>query len=165
MLFRSALPWDTIPPARYLPYDGYSKQLPRLRTLSKQRQTLDPDFKYLNAQIALAETLKKDTVISLNAEVRKKEQEELDQKRLAVENARRQEKGQELLKTWREAEAAADPDGNPDTVEAPDPTAKEKPEDEAYIREAGQVLLDAILAPPLKMVQPASPRPATAAVR
>lgn len=152
----NALPWDTIPPARFLPYSGFDKQISRLRVLSQQRQSADPDFKYLNAQIALADTLKKNSVISLNEKARQAEQKELDEKRLAIENARRQEKGQELLKTWREAEAANDADGNPDTVEAPDPGAKEKPEDEAYVREAGQVLLDAVLAPPLKVVRSTS---------
>lgn len=152
----NALPWDTIPPARFLPYSGFDKQISRLRVLSQQRQSADPDFKYLNAQIALADTLKKNSVISLNEKARQTEQKDLDEKRLAIENARRQEKGQELLKTWREAEAANDADGNPDTVDAPDPGAKEKPEDEAYVREAGQVLLDAVLAPPLKVVRSTS---------
>jgi carboxyl-terminal processing protease len=156
---QNALPWDTIPPARYLPYPGYNKQLTRLRLLSQQRQNSDPDFKYLNSQITLADALKKNTAISLNEKARKQEQDDLDEKRLAIENARRKEKGQELLKTWREAEAAADPDGNPDTVDAPDPNAKEKPEDEAFVREAGQVLLDAASAPEVKVARSASLRP------
>ncbi|RZU45039.1 S41A family C-terminal processing peptidase-1 [Fluviicoccus keumensis] len=153
---QNALPWDTIPPARYLPYTGYSKQLTRLRLLSQQRQNADPDFKFLNAQITLADALKKDTVISLNEKERRKEQDELDQKRLVIENARRKEKGQELLKTWREAEKANDADGNPDTVDDPDPTAKEKPEDEAYVKEAGQVLLDSLSTPEVKVARSAS---------
>jgi carboxyl-terminal processing protease len=156
---QNALTWDTIPPARYLPYPGYNKQLTRLRLLSQQRQNSDPDFKYLNSQITLADALKKNTAISLNEKARKQEQDDLDEKRLAIENARRKEKGQELLKTWREAEAAADPDGNPDTVDAPDPNAKEKPEDEAFVREAGQVLLDAASAPEVKVARSASLRP------
>lgn len=158
----NALPWDTIPPARYLPYESYARQLARLRTLSGQRQAIDPDFKYLNAQISLAESLKNDTTLSLNAKVRQQEQEELDRKRLAIENERRKEKGQEPLKTWREAEAANDADGNPDTEDLPDPNAKEKPEDEAYLREAGQILLDALVPVPVNVAGSAS-LPRTAA--
>ncbi len=161
----NALPWDTIPPARYLPYGGYESQLTRIRSLSLQRQSLDPDFRYLNAQIALADKLKGITTLSLNEKTRKKEQDELDAQRLAIENARRKEKGQELLKSWREAEAANDSDGNPDTVDAPDPGAKEKPEDEAYVREAAQVLLDSVLSPPATLARSASLLPESASGR
>ena len=88
--------------------DSFSRQLAALRIKSQQRQANDPDFRYLNDQIALAETLKKVTVISLNEAKRRKEQDELDAKRLAIENERRIAKGQTLLKTWREADAAND---------------------------------------------------------
>ncbi|HNH44495.1 MAG TPA: carboxy terminal-processing peptidase, partial [Agitococcus sp.] len=138
----NALPWDTISPARYLPYSGFSRQLPILKLKSQQRQTSNPDFKYLNAQITLAESIKKETTISLNEAKRKKEQEELDNKRLAIENERRAAKGQELLKTWREAEAA---NGDDKEDELADNNKKEKPEDEAFVTEAAEVLLDATL--------------------
>ncbi|HNN28738.1 MAG TPA: carboxy terminal-processing peptidase, partial [Agitococcus sp.] len=138
----NALPWDTISPARYLPYSGFSRQLPVLKLKSQQRQASNPDFQYLNAQINLAESLKKETAISLNEAKRKKEQEELDNKRLAIENERRAAKGQELLKTWREAEAANDEEKEDELA---DSNKKEKPEDEAFVKEAAEVLLDATL--------------------
>lgn len=145
----NALPWDTIPPARYLPYAGFSRQLPALKTKSQQRQTKDPDFQYLNAQIGLAESLKKETVISLNEKTRKAEQEDLDKKRLAIENTRRAAKGQELLKTWREVEAESDEDKE---EELADPSKKEKPEDEAFVKEAAEILIDAFTVNPPKEV-------------
>ncbi|PTQ87921.1 carboxy terminal-processing peptidase [Agitococcus lubricus] len=135
-----ALPWDTISPVRYMSYGSYQRQLPLLRVKSAQRQKEDPDFRYLNEQIALAESLKKDTRISLNEEKRRQEQDELDAKRLAIENERRKAKGQELLKSWREAEAANDEETPEDFS---DPNKKEKPEDEAFVTEAAQILLDA----------------------
>ncbi len=138
----NALAWDTIPPARYLPYSGFSRHLAELKEKSQQRQASDPDFQYLNAQIALAESLKKETVISLNEEKRKAEQEALDNKRLAIENTRRAAKGQELLKTWREAE---DQNEDDQVDELADPSKKEKPEDEAFVKEAAEILLDASL--------------------
>lgn len=141
----NALPWDTIDSARYLPYNGFSHQLPALRIKSQQRQGNDPDFRYLNEQIALAETLKKDTAISLNEAKRRKEQDELDAKRLAIENERRTAKGQALLKTWREAEAANDEENAAVPEEFAEPSKKEKPEDEAFVTEAAQILLDTIL--------------------
>ncbi|MCB1658945.1 MAG: carboxy terminal-processing peptidase, partial [Pseudomonadales bacterium] len=88
------------------------------------------------------ESLKKETVISLNEEKRKAEQEALDNKRLAIENTRRAAKGQELLKTWREAEDQNEED---QADELADPSKKEKPEDEAFVKEAAEILLDASL--------------------
>ncbi len=140
----NALTWDTIGSARYLPFNGFSRQLAALRIKSQERQANDPDFRYLNEQIALAETLKKDTTISLNEAKRRKEQDDLDAKRLAIENERRTTKGQALLKTWREAEAASDEDKAAND-EFAEPSKKEKPEDEAFVTEAAQILLDAVL--------------------
>jgi carboxyl-terminal processing protease len=116
--------------------------LPILKTKSQQRQANDPDFKYLAAQIELAESLKKETVISLNEAKRKKEEAELDAKRLAIENTRRAAKGQEPLKTWREVESANDEDKEDELA---DPSKKDKPEDEAFVKEAAEVLLDAFV--------------------
>lgn len=140
----NALPWDTIDSARYLPFNGFSRQLAALRIKSQQRQANDPDFRYLNDQIALAETLKKDTIVSLNEAKRRKEQDDLDAKRLAIENERRIAKGQTLLKTWREADAANDEE-KAITEEFAEPNKKPKPEDEAFVTEAAQILLDAAL--------------------
>jgi carboxyl-terminal processing protease len=136
----NALVWDTIPPARYLPYSGFSLQLPILKTKSQQRQANDPDFQYLAAQIEVSRITKKETVISLNEAKRKKEEAELDAKRLAIENTRRVAKGQEPLKTWREVEAANEEDKDDELA---DPSKKDKPEDEAFVKEAAEILLDA----------------------
>jgi carboxyl-terminal processing protease len=135
----NAMPWDTIPSARYFPYQDFSKRLPDLRKASEARQATDPDFRYLNESIALARELKKQKSISLNEAKRKQEKLELDEKRLAMENRRRTAKGQALLKNWREAEDKAEAEAD----EAPDPS-KEKPEDEAYAMEAARVLIDSL---------------------
>lgn len=135
----NAMPWDTIPSARYFPYQDFSKRLPDLRKASEARQATDPDFRYLNESIALARELKKQKSISLNEAKRKQEKLELDEKRLAMENRRRTAKGQTLLKNWREAEDKAEAEAD----EAPDPN-KEKPEDEAYAMEAARVLIDSL---------------------
>ncbi len=136
----NAMPWDTIPSARYFPYQDYSKRLPALRQASEARQANDPDFRYLNENIALAKELKKQKTLSLNEAIRKKEKQALDDKRLAMENRRRAAKGQELLKTWREAEDKADAE----TDEVAADSGKEKPEDEAFATEAGRILLDSL---------------------
>jgi carboxyl-terminal processing protease len=136
----NAMPWDTIPSARYFPYQDFSKRLPTLRKDSEARQASDPDFRYLNENIVLAHELKKQKSISLNEVKRKQEKLELDEKRLAMENRRRAAKGQALLKTWHEAEAEAEAAIN-EAVANPN---KIKPEDDAFAQEAGRVLLDSL---------------------
>jgi carboxyl-terminal processing protease len=134
----NALPWDTIPSVRYVPYQDFSKRLPDLRRQSEGRQAADPDFRYLNESIALARERKKQQTISLNEAQRRKEKAELDEKLLAMENRRRSAKGEPLLKNWKEAEDKAEQDA----AEA-DPN-KEKPEEEAFALEAGRILIDSM---------------------
>ncbi|MFN3586496.1 MAG: carboxy terminal-processing peptidase [Moraxellaceae bacterium] len=133
----NALPWDTVPSARYLPYQDFSKRLPALRKASETRQAADPDFIYLRESIALMRELKQAKSVSLNLKTRQTEKEALDARRLALENRRRVAKGQPPLANWREAEQAQEEESE----EAPDPN-KEKPEDEAFLIEAGQILAD-----------------------
>lgn len=136
----NAMPWDTIPSARYFPYQDFSKRLPALRKASELRQAADPDFRYLNETIALARELKKQKTISLSESKRKQEKLELDEKRLLMENRRRTAKGETLLKTWREAEDKSDAEAD---EFAADPN-KEKPEDAAFAEEAGRILIDSL---------------------
>lgn len=135
----NAMPWDTIPSVRYVPYQDFSKRMPDLRRQSEARQAQDPDFRYLNESIALARELRKQKTLSLNEAQRRKEKAELDDKRLAMENRRRAAKGETLLKNWREAEAKAEEEEK----DAPDPS-QEKPEDEAFALEAGRILIDSM---------------------
>lgn len=150
----NALPWDTIPAAPYFTYQDFSKILPALRDASQKRQAADPDFQYLNDLIAFSKTLKNKTVISLNEAKRRDEQKQLDDARLAMENHRRAAKGQTLLKTSREVETLDTKDAEDDTN---DPK-KQKPEDEAYVTEAANILLDSLTVPPTIANKTASAR-------
>ncbi|MFP5430028.1 MAG: carboxy terminal-processing peptidase [Gammaproteobacteria bacterium] len=137
----NAMPWDTIPSARYFQYQDFSKQLAAIRQASQARQAADPDFRYMNESIALARDLKKQKTISLKESSRKTEKQQLDDKRLAMENRRRTAKGQEPLKNWREAEQAVEEEQDSPPPEDP---AKEKPEDEAFAMEAARILVDSL---------------------
>ncbi|MCY1558127.1 hypothetical protein D9M68_950350 [compost metagenome] len=74
----------------------------------------------------------KDTVVSLNETKRRAQQTDIEAKQLAMENSRRQAKGEELLKELK----TEDEDALPVEEE------KTKPEDDAYLTETGQILLD-----------------------
>lgn len=135
----NAMPWDTIPSARYVPYQDYSRRLPDLRKQSEARQAQNPDFRYLNESIALARELKKQKTLSLNEALRRKEKADLDTRRLEMENRRRSAKGEALLTSWKEAEDKAEKEA----LEAADP-GSEKPEEEAFALEAARILVDSL---------------------
>ncbi|HEX4937109.1 MAG TPA: carboxy terminal-processing peptidase, partial [Candidatus Kapabacteria bacterium] len=135
----NAMPWDTIPSARFFQYQDFGKQLNAIRQASQARQADDPDFRYLNENISLARELKKQKTLSLKEAARKAEKQALDEKRLAMENRRRAAKGQEPLKNWREAEQAEE-----EEQETPADPNEEKPEDEAFALEAGRILVDSL---------------------
>ena len=93
----NALNWDKIKPTKFRPYSNISKLLPQLKSLSERRRKTDPEFDYLLEDIADYKESSKNNYVSLNEEVRKKEQEEKEEKRFQRENERRKIKGLKLL--------------------------------------------------------------------
>ncbi|MNG04955.1 carboxy-terminal protease [compost metagenome] len=71
-------------------------------------------------------------MVSLNETKRRAQQADIETKQLAMENTRRKAKGEELLKELK----TEDEDALPVEEE------KTKPEDDAYLTETGQILLD-----------------------
>ena len=154
-----ALPWDTIRAAKYDYDEHIHSSLNKLRKQHESRSVNDPDFVFLREQKKLIAELRKQTQISLNETTRKAEQAQNDDKRLALENERRQAKGLTLLDSL---EDAANDDTSttsaPDSVndgETPEPevmdTAKpndkaandeEEEEEDALLVESGRILLD-----------------------
>ena len=138
-----ALPWDTIPAARFQRVNQWSTRLPAITQASRQRQAHNPEIRYLLDEQKLLASIKEQRGISLNEKTRRAEKAQLDGQRLAIENRRRAAHGQPALKTWEEAEALEDKQ-NPNQ----DP-AFERPEELALLMEAGEVLVDTLPAPAL----------------
>ena len=162
-----ALPWDTIKAAKYSYDDHIHNSLTKLRKLHEGRSLDDPDFVFLREQKKLIGELRKQTRISLNETTRKTEQDQNDDKRLALENERRKAKGLKQLDNLEdnaakeeglpiptapdaindgetsEPEVAASKD---DTDAASDGAANdedmEEEEDDALLVESGRILLD-----------------------
>jgi carboxyl-terminal processing protease len=134
----NALAWDKIPAAHYAVYQSYQKVLPTLQQASDLRQEKDPDFQFIKSNIHLAKELKAQKIVSLNFAKRKQEKTEINEKRLTMENKRRLAKGQLPVKNWQEIE-----DEEEKLAEEADPK-REKPEDNAFISEAAQILLDSV---------------------
>jgi carboxyl-terminal processing protease len=138
-----ALPWDRIPPVRHQVYFDIRAALPQLVTHHQQRVKKDPDFVYLQAQLAMAEEQRKQRRLSLNEEVRKLERTQEKTRALAIENQRRSAKGQEPLKELADApvEDLADPiDAGAAAAEEED--AEQQPD--PLLTEAAHVLVDAL---------------------
>lgn len=127
-----ALPWDMIQPAVYHRTGDFQNVLPQLRSLHDGRVAKDPDFAYLRDLMTKADETSARTFMSLNEAIRRKEQTEEDQWRVALENSLRKVKGKPLITSMDDLEKEN---------EALEP-AKIPPEDDALLRETGQILVD-----------------------
>lgn len=132
-----ALPWDTIKP---IPYRKYSDMKPYLQPLDdkhRKRTDEDPDFVYLNEMKEYLSRYENQERVSLNEAKRKHEIQTMRSQRLAIENRLRKAKGEPLLNNLDELEAA-------EQEESSSETKKKKKETDAFIKEAGMVLVDLV---------------------
>ena len=127
-----ALPWDMIQPAVYRRTGDFQSVLPQLRSLHDGRVAKDPDFAYLRELMTKADETSARTSMSLNEAIRRKEQTEEDNWRIALENSLRKVKGKPLITSMDDLEKES---------EALEP-AKIPPEEDALLRETGQILAD-----------------------
>jgi len=106
-----ALPWDRIPG---VPFRSEGKALqPNIAVLATEEKTRadrDPDYRWLVADLAAADVMRKQTSLSLNLQQRKDERERLDRERLSRENARRAAQKLPPLKNSEELADAKFPD-------------------------------------------------------
>lgn len=133
-----ALPWDTIKPAIKPKQDPISPYLKQLTANHDKRAVTNPDFVYNRDRLALANELMKQTTVSLNLNKRKAEQTAIDNKQLAIENAKRQAKGEELLKEVKKE----DDDSSAAYLKALEDERNKKPEQDAYLVETGNIMID-----------------------
>lgn len=102
-----ALPWDTVRPVEYRPYNSIQAMLPELQQLHDQRVKESPDFNYLIDQIERTRTLRERKTLSLNEAFVKAEREENRKIEFEAENMRRFLKGLPL-REWEDEEEDED---------------------------------------------------------
>ena len=137
-----ALNWDQINPVRHHRYNDLSTVLPALTTQFQERSGKNPDFIYLEDQIALAAKTREITELPLNEQARKALRESQEAKALSIENKRRKAKGEELLTSLDEEDEETDGETESDL----DAEAEEQdPKDDVLLMEAGNVLADALI--------------------
>ncbi|MBZ9665270.1 carboxy terminal-processing peptidase [Pseudomonas sp. LMG 31766] len=128
----AALPWDSIRPAITPELDPIKPFLTELKARHDLRTAKDPDFVFTRDRLTLAKKLMAETTVSLNEQTRRTRQAEVEAKQLALENHRRQAKGEEPLKELEKEDEDALPVAD----------EKSTPEDDAYLAESGRILLD-----------------------
>lgn len=142
----NALSWDRIEGASHRYYFDLKSDLNTLQSQHDKRIAKDPEFLFLQEQIAVIEKMRKTTHLSLNIEARRKEREDQKTLQLAMENRRRVAKGEEPLKVLEEDKQ--DKDGLPVSEDDSSADAEEKDKkkmsDDPLLMEAGHILLDAV---------------------
>ena len=138
---KNALKWDTIPTAPFKREGSVKPYVQQLDQASEQRVRVDPQFKYLEARKAIAKKSDDQKRIVLDIDQRKAELIALEQETLQAENQRRQATGQKPYANWESYQASLDA--------LAESRAKMKatqrpalPEEEAFVTEAANVLLD-----------------------
>ena len=138
---KNALKWDTIPTAPFKREGSVKPYVQQLDQASEQRVSVDPQFKYLEARKAIAKKSDDQKRIVLDIDQRKAELIALEQETLQAENQRRQATGQKPYANWESYQASLDA--------LAESRAKMKatqrpalPEEEAFVTEAANVLLD-----------------------
>jgi carboxyl-terminal processing protease len=106
-----ALPWDRIAGVPFRSEaKGQQPNIPLLATEEKTRADKDPDYRWLVADLAAADVMRKQTSLSLNLQTRKAERERVDKERLGRENARRAAQNLPAIKTSEELADVKFPD-------------------------------------------------------
>jgi carboxyl-terminal processing protease len=83
------LAWDTVPPAKYEPYNMVTNYLSELRGASQKRLSNDKDYGYIREDIQIYNKRQADKTLSLNEKQRIKENEEDDARQKARKKERR----------------------------------------------------------------------------
>lgn len=99
-----ALPWDqidSVPHARYFDFSGVIDQL-RQRHDDRFDQT--PEFSLLQKEIDFLKEQRKTTMVSLNEDLRRDYQDQLESRQLTIANARRELKGEEPFESFQAME-------------------------------------------------------------
>ncbi|MBD7977634.1 carboxy terminal-processing peptidase [Pseudomonadaceae bacterium Sa2CUA2] len=134
-----AMPWDSINPAIRTDSDPFKPFLVELQKRHEKRTATHPDFVFTRDRLSLSQTLMNETTVSLNETKRRAQQAAIEAKQLALENARREAKGEELLSKLK------DDDEEDALLTAAD---KPTPEEDAYLAESGHILLDYLVLQP-----------------
>ena len=131
-----ALPWDTIPPARYNADGHLAPFIKQLADRHELRAAIDPEFSYTLARLDLNRTIEERKYLPLNETKRREQQEAFDKSLLLLENKRREARGEKPL-----TELESDDPLN-EISPAMAGVDEDKLEDDPFLAETGKILID-----------------------
>jgi carboxyl-terminal processing protease len=143
----NALRWDRIREAQHRYYFDLKSAMATLQRKHDNRIAKDPDFQFLQEQIAVIETMRSKTHMSLNIDLRKTERDAQKVHLLAMENRRRVGKGEEpldALEEDREDIVAMNDEESEVTVETEEDGKDKDKERDPLLTEASHILIDAL---------------------
>ncbi len=106
-----ALPWDRIAGVPFRVDAGLrNTSIASLALEERGRADRDPNYRWLIADLAAIDSVRKQKTVSLNYEERRAERDRIDRERLARENSRRTAQGLPTLKSVEDLEKADPPD-------------------------------------------------------
>tara|TARA_R110001592_G_scaffold217488_1_gene471200 strand:- start:10933 stop:13077 length:2145 start_codon:yes stop_codon:yes gene_type:complete len=143
----NALHWDRIREAHHRYYFDLKSGMATLQRKHDKRIAKDPDFQFLQEQIAVIETMRSKTHMSLNIDLRKTERDAQKVHLLAMENRRRVGKGEEPLDALEEDsedDVAMTDEESDVTVETEEDSKDKAKERDPLLTEASHILVDAL---------------------
>ncbi|MCH4246969.1 MAG: carboxy terminal-processing peptidase [Acinetobacter populi] len=140
---KNPLEWDTIATAPFKREGVIKPYISQLQQQSDQRRSKNPQFTYLDQYVGIAKKAADEKKVVLDIDQRKAEINALEAQTLAVENARRQATNLAPYANWESYQAALDArsEARAKMKEAKRPPL---PEEEAFVTESAQILLDMI---------------------
>ncbi len=106
----SALPWDTIDPARFVADDSMDQAIGALVEMHSQRTAVSPDYSYLLSDIEAYQEVRSRDSVSLNLNERREERDASRLAQLQRENSRRAAHGLPPLDSLEELDETELPD-------------------------------------------------------
>lgn len=131
-----ALVWDKVPKQPHGAFIGASSFLKPLIQRHQERISTNPDFQFMNEQVAELEKRREKNEISLREETLKKERSDSEAWQLDSENRRRAQKGLEPISKLSDLEAELEKDAQGRPI---------NPQSEAMLEESGRILMDMVV--------------------
>lgn len=169
-----ALDWDQINPVRHRRYSNIDSMVPQLAELFEARRSENPEFRYLQEQLTMAEGNRNIIEVSLNEEMRRADRAKREAQRLAIENNRREALGLDPVETLaaldeteeagetqemkesedgaeseviadQDVDSVVDEDASTDVIPSGVIAHADLQEKDVLLAEAGTILIDALL--------------------
>ena len=139
-----ALAWDQINPVRHRRYGDLDSVIPELDSLFNERKKDNSELNYLVEQFSMANDQSNVDRVSLNEGVRRARRESRMEKALAIENRRREARGEEPLASLDDDPVESDAENEDEEADAGNEHGIDNGDD-VLLMEAGNIFADTLL--------------------